>query len=208
MDPATLERAFEPFFTTKPPGEGSGLGLAAVHGIVAELNGEIGLSSTPGVGTTVEIVLPRKIEQQMERLELQPSLAEPGVSRGSRQRVLVVDDEPSVLAACQQLLDRLNYEVVACSHPAQALELLREQPSAVDVLLTDQAMPQMTGPALAEAARQLRPDLPVVLATGFLDEAVRHAVEAVGIDQVLHKPYTVNDLAIALRTALEARSRA
>jgi signal transduction histidine kinase/CheY-like chemotaxis protein len=204
MDATTMERAFEPFFTTKPPGEGSGLGLAAVHGIVAELNGEISLSSKPGVGTTVEIVLPR----QMQQPEREPSPAEAGVSRGSRQRVLVVDDEPSVLAACQQLLDRLNYEVVACTHPAQALELLRAQPSAVDVLLTDQAMPHMTGPALAEAARQLRPDLPVVLATGFLDDAVRHAVEAVGIDQVLHKPYTVTDLSIALRTALEARSRA
>jgi signal transduction histidine kinase/CheY-like chemotaxis protein len=204
MDAATMERAFEPFFTTKPPGEGSGLGLAAVHGIVAELNGEIRLSSTPSVGTTVEIVLPR----QMDQLELAPAVSEPVVSRGSRQRVLLVDDEPSVLAACQQLLDRLNYEVVACTHPAQALELLREQPSAVDVLLTDQAMPHMTGPALAEAARRLRPDLPVVLATGFLDEAVRHAVEAIGIDQVLCKPYTVTDLSIALRTALEARSRA
>jgi signal transduction histidine kinase/CheY-like chemotaxis protein len=204
MDAATLERAFEPFFTTKPPGEGSGLGLAAVHGIIAELNGEIRLVSQSGVGTTVEILLPRHVDQ----LALDSLASEPGMSRGSRQRVLVVDDEPSVLAACQQLLDRLNYEVVACSHPAQALELLRAQPSAVDVLLTDQAMPHMTGPALAEAARQVRPDLPVVLTTGFLDEAVRHAVEAVGIDQVLCKPYTVADLSIALRSALEARSRA
>jgi signal transduction histidine kinase/CheY-like chemotaxis protein len=206
MDAATLDRAFEPFFTTKPPGEGSGLGLAAVHGIVAELNGTITMASQPDRGTTVEILLPRHIERIEPRAE--GANAAPGVARGARQRVLLVDDEPSVLAACQQLLDRLNYDVVACTHPVQALELLRAQPSAVDVLLTDQAMPQMTGPALAEAARQLRPDLPVVLATGFLDEAVRHAVEAIGIDQVLHKPYTVADLSAALRSALEARSRA
>jgi CheY-like chemotaxis protein len=204
MDTETIERAFEPFFTTKPPGEGSGLGLAAVHGIIAELNGDITLTSQPGLGTTVEILLPRHIDQG----ELADPPNEPTLARGSRQRVLVVDDEPSVLAACQQLLDRLNYEVVACSHPAQALELLRAQPAAVDVLLTDQAMPHMTGPALAEAARRVRPDLPVVLTTGFLDDAVRHAVEAIGIDQVLCKPYTVADLSAALHTALAGRTRA
>jgi signal transduction histidine kinase/ActR/RegA family two-component response regulator len=204
MDAETIERAFEPFFTTKPPGEGSGLGLAAVHGIIAELNGDITLTSQPGLGTTVEILLPRHIEQG----DCADPPHEPTVARGSRQRVLVVDDEPSVLAACQQLLDRLNYEVVACAHPAEALELLRAQPSAVDVLLTDQAMPHMTGPALAAAARRVRPDLPVVLTTGFLDDAVRHAVEAIGIDQVLCKPYTVADLSAALHTALAGRTRA
>jgi CheY-like chemotaxis protein len=204
MDADTIERAFEPFFTTKPPGEGSGLGLAAVHGIIAELNGDITLTSRPGLGTTVEILLPRHIDQG----ELTDPPNEPTLARGSRQRVLVVDDEPSVLAACQQLLDRLNYEVVACAHPAQALELLRAQPSAVDVLLTDQAMPHMTGPALAEAARRVRPDLPVVLTTGFLDDAVRTAVEAIGIDQVLCKPYTVADLSAALHRALAGRTGA
>jgi signal transduction histidine kinase/ActR/RegA family two-component response regulator len=219
MDAATLERAFEPFFTTKPVGEGSGLGLAAVHGIITSLGGQITLTSRPGLGTTVEMLLPRHVEH-VEHVEhgrpvetaqcagaSASSRSEPIVLRGARQRVLVVDDEPSVLAACHQLLDRLNYEVVACAHPAQALELLRKQPSAIDVLLTDQAMPHMTGPALAEAARRVRPDLPVVLATGFLDEKIRHAVEAIGIDQVLCKPYTVADLSAALSAALETRTR-
>jgi CheY-like chemotaxis protein len=204
MEAGTLERAFEPFFTTKAPGEGSGLGLAAVHGIITELHGQITLSSEPGRGTTVEVLLPRHID----RMGIAARPDEPTVSRGSRQRVLVVDDEPSVLAACQQLLDRLNYEVVTCAHPAEALALLRAQPTAVDVLLTDQAMPHMTGPALAEAARQVRPDLPVVLATGFLDETVRKAVDAIGIDHVLCKPYTAADLSVALRAALAARTQA
>ncbi len=182
----------------------SSIGIRITSTSRSRLNGEITLSSRPGVGTTVEILLPRGAE--LDGLGLPPS--EPAVARGSRQRVLLVDDEPSVLAACQQLLHRLNYEVVACAHPAEALALLRAQPTAVDVLLTDQAMPHMTGPALAEAARLVRPDLPVVLTTGFLDDAVRHAVEAIGIDQVLCKPYTATDLSIALRTALAARTRA
>jgi CheY-like chemotaxis protein len=121
--------------------------------------------------------------------------------------VLVVDDEPIVLSACQQLLMRLNYEVTACDSPERALDLLRRQPGAYDVLVTDQAMPIMSGPALAAAARHLRPDLPIVLATGFLDDTARAEVATLGIDLVLSKPYTLRDLSTALRTVLETRAR-
>jgi len=105
------------------------------------------------------------------------------------------------------LLMRLNYEVTACENPERALELLRRQPAAYDVLVTDQAMPDMTGPDLAAAARHLRPDLPIVLSTGFLDDSVRASVATLGIDFVLSKPYTMRDLSTALRTVLETHAR-
>jgi two-component system cell cycle sensor histidine kinase/response regulator CckA len=131
---------------------------------------------------------------------------EPELALGAGQHVLVVDDEPVVLSACQQLLMRLNYEVTACESSERALELLRRQPAAYDVLITDQAMPDLTGPDLAAEARRLRPDLPIVLATGFLDDIARTAVATLGIDSVLSKPYTLRDLSTALRTVLETRA--
>jgi signal transduction histidine kinase/ActR/RegA family two-component response regulator len=204
MDAATVERAFEPFFTTKPASEGSGLGLATVHGIVTGLGGLITLDSVPGRGTTVDVRLPR-VMTDADAATAAPS-TEPQLALGSGQRVLVVDDEPAVLSACQQLLTRLNYDATACESPEQALELLRLQPAAIDALLTDQAMPGLSGPALAEAARRIRPDLPIVLATGFLDEQARSQVEAIGIDLVLSKPYTLRDLSAALRTVLDTRA--
>ena len=203
MTPDTIEHAFEPFFTTKPAGEGSGLGLATVHGIVTALGGHIALSSEPGRGTTVELCLPRRVGDADAAVRLN----EPDLAVGAGERVLVVDDEPVVLSACQQLLMRLNYEVTACENPERALELLRRQPAAYDVLVTDQAMPDMTGPDLAAAARHLRPDLPIVLSTGFLDDSVRASVATLGIDFVLSKPYTLRDLSTALRTVLETHAR-
>jgi signal transduction histidine kinase/CheY-like chemotaxis protein len=203
MSADTLEHAFEPFFTTKPPGEGSGLGLATVHGIVTGLGGQISLTSEPGRGTTVEMCLPRRVVDADAAVRSD----EPELALGAGQCVLVVDDEPAVLSACQQLLMRLNYEVTACDSPERALELLRRKPGAYDVLVTDQAMPVMSGPALAAAARHLRPDLPIVLATGFLDDTARADVATLGIDLVLSKPYTLRDLSTALRTVLETRAR-
>ena len=149
MTSDTIEHAFEPFFTTKPAGEGSGLGLATVHGIVTALGGRISLSSEPGRGTIVELCLPRRVVDADAAVRSN----EPELALGAGQCVLVVDDEPVVLSACQQLLVRLNYEVTACDSPARALELLRRQPAAYDVLVTDQAMPDLTGPDLAAAAR-------------------------------------------------------
>jgi two-component system, cell cycle sensor histidine kinase and response regulator CckA len=174
-----------------------------VHGIVTGLGGRIALTSEPGRGTTVELCLPRRVLDT----EAPVKSNEPELAMGAGQRVLVVDDEPVVLSACEQLLMRLNYEVTACESPERALELLRRQPAAYDVLVTDQAMPEMPGPALAAAARHLRPDLPIVLATGFLDDIARTAIATVGIDHVLSKPYTLRDLSSALRTVLETRAR-
>jgi signal transduction histidine kinase/CheY-like chemotaxis protein len=203
MTSETIEHAFEPFFTTKPAGEGSGLGLATVHGIVTALGGRISLTSEPGRGTTVELCLPRRVVDTDAAVRSN----EPELALGTGQRVLVVDDEPVVLSACQQLLTRLNYEVTACESPERALDFLKRQPAAYDVLVTDQAMPGLTGPDLAAAARHLRPDLPIVLATGFLDDSARAAVATLGIDLVLSKPYTLRDLGAALRTVLETRDR-
>jgi signal transduction histidine kinase/CheY-like chemotaxis protein len=204
MDADTIEHAFEPFFSTKPVHEGSGLGLATVHGIVTGLGGEITLTSEPGHGTTVEVLLPRAMHA--EPAAGTPT-QEPALAIGAGQRVLVVDDEPSVLAACQQLLTRLNYEAIACDSPERALDVLRQQPASIDLLLTDQAMPGMSGPALAEAARRIRPDLPILVATGFLDEHVRQELETIGVDQILSKPYTLSDLSAALRAVIEHRVR-
>jgi signal transduction histidine kinase len=208
MPPEVLEHVFEPFFTTKAVGEGSGLGLATVHGIVTGLGGRVEIASTPGGGTDVIVRLPRvpapPAVEGPSAAPMPPADAPVPGPPGRALHVLVVDDEPLVRRTCVALLERLGYTAVEAATPAAAVALVREADRPIDVLLTDQAMPGMSGTALVEAVRALRPDLPVVLATGLLDDDVRARALAAGVGCFVAKPYRAADLDGAIRAVTRA----
>jgi two-component system cell cycle sensor histidine kinase/response regulator CckA len=197
MDASTRERLFEPFFTTKPAGEGTGLGLATVHGIVSRLGGRIEVDSAPGEGAVFRVVLPTT-----ETSPAQPRVEEPGELRG-REAVLVVDDEPQIAELAARTLLRYGYTVVEASGPGAAMVAFAEQTGRIDLLLTDVVMPGMNGPALAGRLRLQDPDLAVLYMSGYTDHP---SAGAGGHDApLLAKPFTPPQLAGAVRALLDRR---
>lgn len=198
MSPEVLQRVFDPFFTTKKPGEGTGLGLSVVHGIMRTHHGAVTISSTPGQGTVFHLYFPVAPAGQPEA----PSASAEPPARGRGQRVLLLDDEIAIVHVGERLLRRLGYEVEAFSAPEAGLARLASG-GHFDVVLTDLMMPRLTGLMVAERVRALAPDLPVVLASGFLsDEALQGAREQ-GVAQTIDKPYTLEALGRALAAALK-----
>ncbi|TLX63630.1 hybrid sensor histidine kinase/response regulator [Stutzerimonas nosocomialis] len=167
MDEAVLARATDPFFTTKAMGKGTGLGLAMVRGLIEQLGGAVAIHSTQGQGTSVEIWIPAATQQEQERRTALPAEAEPAPATATPTlRVLLVDDDALVLTSFSAVIEELGHSVLAARSGAQALEMMsREMP--VDVVVTDYAMPGMTGLELAEAIHQRWPDLPIILASGY-----------------------------------------
>ena len=198
MNEATRARAFEPFFTTKPTGEGTGLGLALVHGIVRDHGGAVWLESAVGAGTTVSCALPA-LEAESAR---EPALAPGGIPRGRGEHVLLVDDEPALAELGQRRLQGLGYRATAATDPAVALELLRSAPAAYDLLITDFSMPGRNGLDLARAALAIRPGLPVLLLSGYMEEFPGSDLAGAGVRSVLKKPLSVAELATAVGDAL------
>jgi PAS domain S-box-containing protein len=200
MPPEVLERVFEPYFTTKPKGEGTGLGLAVVHGIVRTLGGVIDVESKSGTGTTFTVRFPACAER---RLSVPPPSRD--LPRGRGQRVLCVDDEPTIAEAHRRIADSLGYRAEAVTDPSRALERLREAPDGFDLVFTDQSMPGMTGVALSEALRRVRPDLPVVVCTGNYGWIDGARARAAGVVTVIDKPARKEDIAFAFELALRKR---
>ena len=199
MDEATLRHAVEPFFTTKGVGKGTGLGLAMVHGVAEQSGGKLKLDSKPGAGTTATIWLPVSMAEldgsgkEAARAQL------PVVSAANRSTILVVDDDDLVRVSTCAMLDDSGYAVIETDNAFRALEIISSS-TGVDLLLTDQAMPGMTGLQLAVATKKLRPKLPIILATGFAELPK----EAPGILRRLAKPYRIADLVEAIATALDS----
>ena len=193
-----LQKVFDPFFTTKSVGKGTGLGLSQVYGIATQSGGTVRIDSTVGVGTTIEIWLP--VTEAVDRLrprDLPPE--ETPLSEG--ERVLVIDDDPSVRRFIVQCLRSLGYRVAEAAAGAEGLARLEEE--APDLLVVDFAMPGMDGAQVAKRARQVSPSLGVLLITGYADAgAIR---ELVNSEAVLRKPFKVTDLAVAVRKALAER---
>ena len=197
MTPEVLERIFEPFFTTRPLGEGSGLGLAVVQGIVQDHGGQIFVRSTPGKGTTFDVELPAA---GVQRAEPAPTL---GVAPpGAGERLLVVDDEAVIARVVSEQLRRLGYAVTSVNDPEDALELVAEDPEDFDLLLTDLQMPRMDGVELAARVGRIRPELPVVLSTGNRWSIPASTARAAGIREIVDKPFRIEELAHVLRAVL------
>jgi PAS domain S-box-containing protein len=202
MDAETLSRAFDPFFTTKPLGEGTGLGLAVVHGVVRDHGGAILVNSLPGLGTSFQLFLPEHTGVVAVDVPSQTSLRP-----GAGERVLLVDDEEQICEAIGSLLSRVGYRVTTFCDPTLALQALLEDPSAFDVLLTDLTMPKLSGVDLAQAALRVRGDLPVVVTSGYTAPWTSERLRASGIHEFAPKPLIFSDLSQALRRALDRAKR-
>jgi PAS domain S-box-containing protein len=178
-----LPRIFDPFFTTKGPGEGTGLGLSMVHGIVTKYGGAITIESVEGEGTSIDILLPRHTAPT-EELPLAPSRP----LLGGTQHILVVDDEQPLTEMLRQLLERLGYRVTTANDPLAALSLVREAPERFDAVLTDQTMPGMTGSTLTVELLNIRPTLPIILISGFGNTVDSQKATQLGARAFLPKP--------------------
>jgi len=201
MDSDTLAKIFEPYFTTKSAERGTGLGLAVVHGIVQDHGGWIDAASRPGRGSTFTVGLP--LSKRVEGLsESQESDTEP---RG-HERVLLVDDEDDLVNLCVRGLGDLGYEVTGFTRPAEALAVFGEDPADWDLVVTDMTMPGLTGLSLSAAMLDIRPDLPIILCTGYSDSVTRDSVLGIGIAAFAMKPLSIADLACEVRAQLDRRS--
>jgi signal transduction histidine kinase len=200
MDRATLARLFEPFFTTKPAGRGTGLGLATVHGIVADHGGALDVSSLPGERTVFDVYLPAA-----EPAAVTPSAAASRprpAAPGAGQTILLVDDEETLVLLGEEMLAALGYEPVGVTGPSRALELFEADPTRFDLVLSDEVMPGMTGSQLAARLAEARPDLPILLMTGYGGRIAGERLRAAGVREVLRKPLMPSELAAALRRQL------
>jgi CheY-like chemotaxis protein len=200
MPPEVLQRAFDPFFTTKKLGEGTGLGLSMVHGIVTDLGGAIDIESEPGHGTRVTVWLPVCGES-----EAPPARPDPAWPRGNGQVVMVVDDERPLVELAEELLAELGYEPVGFDSSERALDAFLADPQRFDAGLTDEMLPGMAGSELAARVLALRPGLPVILASGNVGAALEQRAREAGVVALLRKPLGLQELAESLAHALDAR---
>jgi len=198
--PDVLDRVFEPFFTTKERGQGTGLGLAVVHGIVTDHGGVVRAESRPAQGATFHVLLPMGATER-DFPEATPASAAPT----GRGRILLVDDETLIVRMGQKILNRLGYTVVGATDPEEALETFRADPGGFDLLMTDQTMPGLTGDALIRAVRSIRPDLPVVLCTGYSQVMDEEKAKEMAIDAFVMKPLEREDVGRIVSTVLAAR---
>jgi PAS domain S-box-containing protein len=203
MSAATRARIFEPFFTTKPVGEGTGLGLAVAHGIVAAHGGAIRVDTKEGVGSEFQIFLPRS--EPARSGERPPARAV--AHRGHGERVLYIDDDEVMVVMVERLLERIGY-VVACMHdPAAAIDAVRASPTAFDIVVTDLNMPDLSGLDVARELAAIRSDLPVVISSGNIPEQLQSDARQAGVRALLHKQYTLEELGAVIHWVLAGGQR-
>ena len=196
MDPAVRERVLEPFFTTKPASLGTGLGLSIVHAIMKTHGGAIEIDSEPGRGTTVTCFFPALVA---EALPERPSAE---VTYGRGERILLVEDEPGLAEMSTRSLEALGYRVTTDTDAPHALETVRARPGDFDLVISDYLMPQMVGLDFARAIHNIRPDLPIALLTGYIQELPEETIRAAGVRRLISKPATRTELGRAVHDVL------
>ena len=199
IPPTIMERIFDPFFTTKGKGEGTGMGLAVVHGIVGSFGGAITVSSQPDKGSSFRIYLPA-----VERDPLPVPLAEEPISTGT-EHILFVDDEKAIVNIGQQLLQSLGYKITTRTSSIEALELFRRRADCFDLVITDMTMPNMSGDKLAGELIRIRPDIPVILCTGYSSRISPEQALVLGIRAFVSKPVLKKEYAETIRKVLDEK---
>ncbi len=203
MTSEILGRIFEPYFTTRQKGKGSGLGLAVAYGIVKEYRGEIKVQSEPGKGSTFCVYLPL-----IEKKRGGDSAESSGPAETGNERVLLIDDEKAIISMECQMLERLGYRVTCRTNGLDALDAFRISPDSFDLVVTDMAMPGMTGDRLAMELKKIRPDIPVIVCTGFSERIDPEKSQAAGIAKLLAKPVGKSELAAAVRKVIDDENNA
>ncbi|MEA3348287.1 MAG: response regulator, partial [Pseudomonadota bacterium] len=201
MDQATKERIFEPYFTTKESGQGTGLGLAVIHGIIESCNGFIKVESEPGQGTTFQIYIPalkRYIVTPTQKTTKGHKLLPTGT-----ECILVVDDEEAILNLHEEVLKRLNYEITSTTDSREALDMIRSHPDKFDLIVTDQSMPDLSGAELAREVLQTSATIPIIICTGYSSVLSEEEALAMGIRKYLKKPISIKDFAETVRQILD-----
>ncbi|MBS0444360.1 MAG: PAS domain-containing protein [Proteobacteria bacterium] len=205
MDAATAARIFDPFFTTKPVGQGTGLGLSVVHGIVKAHLGAITVETAPGAGTCIDVYLPAATKPS--QLGEPAAAAERRVPRGHGRHVMYVDDDETMGLLAERLLEQAGYRVTRCGSARQALAAFIAAPRDLDVLVTDYNMPELSGLALAAEFARIRPELPIVISSGYLGDELSAGAERAGIRHLVRKQNTYEELADVVRRAIDEAER-
>jgi PAS domain S-box-containing protein len=198
MEPQTLQRAFEPYFTTKDKGQGTGLGLSVAYGIVKTHKGTITVNSELAKGSTFSVYLPKLVSQAFKPSEQNDTIIQCG-----HERVLCVDDDPELARMIKAMLERAGYQVTDVTSAPDALDLFKEASDQFDLILTDLNMPHLPGNALAAQINQIRPDIPIILFTGFSDLLTEQELTVAGIRAVALKPLLMADLSKLVRDVLD-----
>jgi CheY-like chemotaxis protein len=192
IEPDVVHRIFDPFFTTKGVGVGTGLGLSLVHGIVIDLNGGIEVKSVPGAHTSFTVWLPWSGRAA--------ALAQTVVAipRGNGERILLVDDELALVQLGEEMLAALGYEAAAYTSGTEALAAFAAEPERFDAMLTDETMPELSGSQLAQQLRKIRPDIPILLMSGYIGPNIAALARQANVNDLLAKPLVSRDIAKAL----------
>jgi two-component system cell cycle sensor histidine kinase/response regulator CckA len=197
MDAATIQRIFDPYFTTKEQDKGTGMGLAVVHGIVKGHGGGIHVESAVGKGTRFDILFPvikRQITSETEELKALPTGSE---------TILFVDDEQSLIELGKNMLKKLGYRVETQTLPLEAIEIFKAAPDKFNLVISDMTMPAMTGDSLAKELMQIRPEIPVIICTGYSEQIDESRAKEMGIKGFLMKPFTIRELSKTVRQVLD-----
>jgi PAS domain S-box-containing protein len=200
MDPSIVPKIFEPFFTTKQNGEGTGMGLSVVHGIIQSCGGDIAVYSEPGKGTTFHVYLPL-IETRQSTTDYVPDESLP---KGN-ERMLLIDDDAQIVQVLRQMLESLGYHVTSRTSGVEALETFRTQMDNFDFVITDMIMPKMKGNELVKELLDVRPDIPIIVCTGYSELMTKEKAGQIGIRDLIMKPLALLDLAKTIRKVLDEK---
>ena len=197
IPPEVRDSIFNPYFTTKEKGEGTGLGLAVVHGIVKNLEGEITVDSEPGRGSIFDVYLPVIEDEEQESIKHIEPL------HTGHEHVLLVDDEPGIVEMGGRMLESLGYQVTTRTSSIEALELFKHEPGRFELIITDMTMPNMTGDRFSQELMKIRPDIPIILCTGYSHQISEEKAKEIGIKAFVMKPMVKRELSSIVRQVLD-----